>query len=148
MTVVTSALSALVAAASVTQLVQFGGRVLWDRDRFQASANIGVEGPLAGAGQLRFCVQETQTPELEEDSEHLFSDPWEPTLLGAAAGTAFGAGNLCAYLCCKRSVRRAREETLTLVQQHGRGALLRDARINGRQRLQALGAGELRPAVV
>ena len=158
MTFGASALSAIVAAASVTQLVQFGGKVFWDKDILQAGGTITVEGPLAGAATagVRFCLEEHSRPTcppridcpIVVESSGFLADDWEAaTVFGSSAG-AFLLGGLASLCQCRAGVqKRAREEEVPQ-QQYGRGALLRDARIGHRQRLQALGPGQLGSAAV
>jgi hypothetical protein len=142
----------LVAAASVTQLFQFGGKVFGGEDLPQGEvrSNVGarVETPLAGAGEalhsspsepaLSKC-QPCVCPDSDR-TEGFFSDPWEATALAGASGLALTVGALA-----RRGRRAAPAQA---VAQHGRGAVLRDARIAQRQRLQAVAAGQLVPAVV
>ena len=86
MTAATSALAALVAAASVTQLHQFGGKVFWNQDISEGRVGAHVEAPLASAGEgLRFCLAKEAEPTCPPivcpcvvHSEGYFGDPWEP----------------------------------------------------------------------
>ena len=152
MTFGNSAVAVLVAAASVTQLFQFGGKVFGGKElpEGKVRSNVGarVETPLAGAGEalhssssepaLTKC-QPCVCPDSDR-TEGFLSDPWEATALAGASGLALTVGALA-----RRGRRAAPAQA---VAQHGRGAVLRDARIAQRQRLQAAAAGQLVPAVV
>ena len=140
----------LVAAASVTQLFQFGGKVLGGEDLprgdFRSTASARVETPLAGAGEALHSspIEPTKCqPCVCPDSdrpEGFLSGSREATAIAGATGLALTVGAL--------GLRGLREVPAPAVAQHGRGAVLRDARIAQRQRLQAAAAGQLVPAVV
>ena len=152
MTVGNSLAVALVGAASVTQLFQFGVKVFGVEDlpqgESQSAAGARVETPLAGAGEalhsspsepaLTKC-QPCVCPDSDRP-EGFLSDPWEATAIAGATGLALTVGAL--------GLRGLREVPAPAVAQHGRGAVLRDARIAERQRLQAAAAGQLVPALV
>ena len=66
MSVTGGTVAALVAAASVTQLIQFGGSFFWSRDVLEAQGTVRVS-PLEGVGTgLRYCVAEEAVPEAVE----------------------------------------------------------------------------------
>ena len=151
MTLGYSVVAALVSAASVTQLFQFGGKVFWGKEFLEGEVqlNVGarVETPLAGAGEVLRSASDEPThtscqpcdcPDVEH-SESFLSDPWECTALAGASSLALVVGALSRQ-CCRRAPAP--------VAQHGRGAVLRDARIAQRQRLPALAAGQLGVAMV
>ena len=141
-----------VAAASVTQLFQFTGKLLGlggedpPRVDCRSTSSARVETPLAGAGEALHGspIEPTKCqPCVCPDSdrpEGFLSDPWEATAVAGATGLALAVGAL--------GLRGLREVPAPVVAQHGRGAVLRDARIAQRQRLQAAAAGQLVPAVV
>ena len=160
----TVALGALVTAASITQLVQFGGQILWNKESLSASTAISVQGPLARAAPegLRFCLEERSTSacppcadladlsEVQLEQPHGFlSDEGEPTALAGVSALTFALGAAASWCGCKRAGKKlvAAAEAVGQ-QQHGRGSVLRDARIVHRQRLQAIGAGQLGTALV
>ena len=66
MSVTGGTLAALVASASITQLIQFGGSFLWSRDVLEAQGTVRV-ALLDGAGiGLRYCVAEEAVQEAVE----------------------------------------------------------------------------------
>ena len=140
MSVTGGTLAALVAAASVTQLIRFGGSFLCSRDALEAQGTVRV-APLEGAGTgLRYCVAEEAVPRI----------------LGGprGAGSPLGQQRLDFRRRCIPQ-RGARLPTLSFyidasasVGHHGRGAAIRDQRTGGRGRLQLAGAGALGSALV
>ena len=150
MSVTGGTLAALVAAASVTQLIQFGGSFLWSRDVFEAQGT--VRGALldgAGTG-LRYCVAEEAVREAVEcvpSTPGFLEDPGEQqVLLGSNALTFVVGVCFSAVLGCRRCLSTSTRPAA--VGHHGRGATLRVQRAGGRGRLQLAGAGALGSALV
>ena len=114
----------LVAAASVTQLFQFGGKVFGGEDLPQGEvrSNVGarVETPLAGAGEalhsspsepvLTKC-QPCVCPDSDR-TEGFFSDPWEATALAGASGLALTVGALIPDIAGAALTERWTQSTL------------------------------------
>ena len=158
----TVALGALVTAASITQLVQFGGQILWNKESLSASTAISVQGPLARAAPegLRFCLEERSTSAcppcldlaevpVEAESSGFLGDEWEPTALAGVSALTFALGAAASWCGCKRAGKKLVVAAEAVgQQQYVRGSVLRDARLVQRQRLQAIGAGQLGTALV
>ena len=95
MSVTGGTLAALVAAASVTQLIQFGGSFFWSQDVFEAQGTVHVS-PLEGAGTcLRYCVAEEAVPEAVEctpATPGFLEDPGEQQVLLGSNALPFVVG--------------------------------------------------------
>ena len=139
------ALGALVAAASVTQLVQFGGRFLWSEEVLEASVGIAAgAGPNIGAAPgLRYCLASEAEPQAAEcivPEPGFLEDPGEQQVLYGSNAITLLVGVL-ASSCI--GFRRWLPAQVSAAVEHGRGAVLREQRTRGRGRLQIAGAGPL-----
>ena len=151
MSVSGSALAALVAAASVTQLFQFGGRFLWIEEVLEAPVGIAaVAGPnsltVPAVPGLRFCLGSEAEPQAAEcivPEPGFLEDPGERQVLYGSNAITLLVGVL--VTSCIGARRWAQ---VSAAAEHGRGAVLREQRARGRGRLQIAGAGPLGVALV
>ena len=149
MSVTGGTLAALV-AASVTQLIQFGGSFFWSRHVLEAQGTVRV-APLEVAGTgLRYCLAEDAVPEAvacTPATPGFLQDPGkQEVLLGSNALTFVVGAFLSAVLGCRRCLSTSTRPPP--VGHHGRGAAFRNQRTGGRGRLRLAGAGALGSALV
>ena len=96
----TALATALVACASVTQLISFGGKFVWSEDTIAGEASVRVSGPLDSVAEvLRPCLsaswlEDEAVASEQSGSEGLYcvpcssdylQDPGEQTVLGGLA---------------------------------------------------------------
>ena len=156
MTVGGGALGALVAAASVTQLVQFGGRFSWNKEVLEASVGIaaGAEPNIRAAPELRYCLASEAEPQAAGcivPEPGFLEDPGEQQVLyGSNAITLLVGVLVTSCIGGRRCIgcRRWFPPQVSAAAEHGRGAVLRERRARGRGRLQIAGAGPLGSALV